>query len=39
MLSHCIKRRMALVETDIKSDCSGVDWMKASKTLRCVGMI
>jgi hypothetical protein len=33
-----LKRRMGLAETDIKFDCSGVNWKEVSETLKRVGM-
>jgi ribosomal protein S18 acetylase RimI-like enzyme len=33
-----LKREAALVETEIRRNCSGVDWKEVSETLRRVGM-
>jgi ribosomal protein S18 acetylase RimI-like enzyme len=33
-----LKRKATLMETEIRRDCSGVDWKEVSETLRRVGM-
>jgi ribosomal protein S18 acetylase RimI-like enzyme len=37
-LATGFKRKAALVETEIRHDCTGVDWKKVTETLKRVGM-